>query len=268
MAQVASSNILGFNTPNDRKATNNATFVPFTLPASNQKNLGPPLREGLPIPLALQPSGLDDSRTELELDHVIRTVESLQAQNNIFTDKLAEHGALLFRGLPIHSASDFSRFSHAFGFRPHEIIGIVVDRPMLAPNVAPANEAPKEVLIYNHNESPQVPHAPEFIFFYCHKAPREGGETPISSSLELFHRAQAEIPEFVEALSSKGILSRVTYNVERQYQGGATLKQSFGKHIRDGDDAATRRAKVEEQIARYGRGKHTVSEESWSESEK
>jgi hypothetical protein len=28
---------------------------------------------------------------------------------------------------------------------------------LLAPNVAPANEAPKEVLIYNHNESPQVP---------------------------------------------------------------------------------------------------------------
>ncbi|KAJ6084036.1 hypothetical protein N7486_010836 [Penicillium sp. IBT 16267x] len=62
--------------------------------------------------------------------------------------------------LPIHNAQDFSKFSHAFGYKPHEIIGIVVNRPLLAPNISPANESPKEVLIYDHNESPQVPHAP------------------------------------------------------------------------------------------------------------
>lgn len=176
------------------------------------------------------------------------------------TNKLARHGALLFRGLPIHNADDFSRFAHAFGYKPHEIIGIVVERPVLAPNVAPANEAPKEVLIYNHNESPQVPHAPEYIFFYGHKVPEKGGETPISSSLELFHRAQQEIPEFINELAEKGILSKVTYKYGRQYAGGSTLKQAFGKEIEDGDDEATRRAKIEAQIKRYGRGEHTTWE--------
>ncbi|KAL2882098.1 hypothetical protein SGCOL_002360 [Colletotrichum sp. CLE4] len=180
----------------------------------------------------------------------------IPAIQGILTKKLAIHGALLFRDLPIHGA--FSQFAHAFGYKPHQIIGIVVDRPLLALNVAPANESPKEVLIYNQNESPQVPHAPEYVFFYSHKALSKGGETPISSSLELFHRAKKEIPEFIQELTDKGILSRVTYKFDKQYTGGSTLQQAFGKEFLEGDSVATKRAKIEAQIARYGRGKHTA----------
>ncbi|KIW30482.1 uncharacterized protein PV07_06224 [Cladophialophora immunda] len=237
------------------------TFEPFDLPSSNQRILGAPHPKDTAIPLALRPSVRDSS--EIDLDNVVDTIKSLQAQGGILTEALARHGTLLFRGLPIHNAQDFSKFAHAFGYHPHEIIGIVVNRPVLAPNVAPANEAPKDVLIYNHNESPQVPHAPEYIFFYGHRVPEKGGETPISSSLELFYRAQQEIPEFVSELAEKGILSKVTYKAEKQYEGGSTLKQAFGKEIQDGDNEATRRAKIEAQIARYGRGKHTTWE--WTE---
>ena len=242
----------------DGGASTPLVFESFDLPASNQRQLGAPHPKGSVIPLALRASTHDNASPDL--DAVVSTIKSLQAQDGFLTKKLATHGTLLFRGLPIKSADDFSKFAHAFGYSPHEIIGIVVDRPLLAPNVAPANEAPKEVLIYNHNESPQVPHAPEYIFFYSHRAPKEGGETPISSSLELFHRAQAEIPEFIEELAEKGILSKVTYKVDKQYTGGSTLKQAFGKEIEDGDDEATRRAKVEKQIKRYGRGEHTTWE--------
>ncbi|KIW12664.1 hypothetical protein PV08_09942 [Exophiala spinifera] len=233
-------------------------FEPFDLPSTNQRVLGAPHPPNSVIPLALRPSTHDDA--EVSLDTVVDTIKSLQAQDGLLTKKLARHGTLLFRGLPIRNAEDFSKFAHAFGYRPHEIIGIVVDRPLLAPNVAPANEAPKEVLIYNHNESPQVPHAPEYIFFYSHRAPAKGGETPISSSLEIFARAQQEIPEFISELAQKGILSKVTYKVNKQYEGNSTLRQAFGKEIKDGDDAATKRAKIEAQIARYGRGKYTTWE--------
>ncbi|KAL5428513.1 hypothetical protein PMIN04_000658 [Paraphaeosphaeria minitans] len=231
-------------------------FESFSLPNTNQRTLGQPHPKDTVTPLALQPSSLDGSQPTLET--AIQTVKDLQTKEGLFTKKLAQHGTLLFRGLPIQSADDFSKFAHAFGYSPHEIIGIVVDRPLLAPNVAPANEAPKEVLIYNHNESPQVPHAPEYIFFYCHSAPEKGGETPISSSLELLQRAKEEIPQFVSDLAEKGILSKVTYKAEQQYAGNSTLKQAFGKDIVDGDDAATRKRKVEEQIRRYGRGEHTT----------
>lgn len=233
-------------------------FECFGLPASNQRILGNPHPINTITPLALRVSAHDNA--DIDLDTVVNTVKSLQAQDGILTKRLARHGTLLFRGLPIHNADDFSKFAHAFGYKPHEIIGIVVNRPLLAPNVAPANESPKEVLIYNHNESPQVPHAPEYIFFYSHKAPDKGGETPISSSLELFYRAQQEIPEFLAELTEKGILSKVTYKVEKQYEGGSTLRQAFGKEIKDGDDEETKRAKIEAQIQRYGRGKHTTWE--------
>ncbi|KAL4756471.1 uncharacterized protein BDW70DRAFT_154180 [Aspergillus foveolatus] len=242
----------------DTKETSVLTFEPFSLPSTNQRILGPPHPPNTPIPLALQPTG----SIKPTLESAIATVKSLQRTKTL-TSLLAKHGTLLFRGLPIHSASDFSAFAHAFGFSPHEIIGIVVDRPLLAPNVAPANEAPKEVRIYNHNESPQVPHAPEYVFFYANRAPKKGGETPISSSLELFHRARAEIPEFIDLLAEKGVKSSVTYTVERQYVGGSTLRQAFGKEFVDGDDEQTKRRKVEAQIARYGRGKYTTFE--WSD---
>ncbi|KAI0520887.1 hypothetical protein F5B22DRAFT_644628 [Xylaria bambusicola] len=233
-------------------------FEQFDLPPSNQRQLGVPHPTGTTIPLALRPC---QSQTEdINLDDVITTIKGLQSHNKLLTKKLALHGTLLFRGLPIRNADDFSRFAHAFGFKPHEIIGIVVDRPVLAPNIAPANKAPKEVLIHSHNESPQVPHAPEYIFLYGHKAPLKGGETPMSSSLELFQRVQDEIPEFIAELTEKGILSRITYKKEPQFSGGSTLKEAFGKTIVDGDDLASRRSKIEAQIARYGRGIHTTWE--------
>ncbi|KAI0444188.1 hypothetical protein F4803DRAFT_274219 [Xylaria telfairii] len=238
--------------------TSAVVFEPFHLPPSNQRQLGAPHPSGTAIPLALKAfqTGVED----LNLDDVISTVKRLQAQDKLLTKQLALHGTLLFRGLPIHNADDFSRFAHAFGFKPHEIIGIVIHRPVLAPNISPASEAPKDVLIHSHNESPQVPHAPEYIFLYGHKVPSRGGETPISSSLELFNRIQDEIPEFISELAEKGLLSRITYKNRRQYNGGSILKEAFGKEIIDGDDLATRRSKIEAQIARYGRGTHTTWE--------
>ncbi|PYH75810.1 Clavaminate synthase-like protein [Aspergillus uvarum CBS 121591] len=235
-------------------------FESFELPTSNQRLLGPPHPKGTVIPLALRPSR--ETSAEVTLDGVIATIESLQRKDNSLTRHLARHGTILFRDLPIQNAEDFSKFAHAFGYKPHEIIGIVVDRPLLAPNVAPANEAPKEVLIYNHNESPQVSHAPEYVFFYGHRAPMQGGESPISSSFELFNRAQREIPDFIDELAEKGVLSRVTYKLEQQFAGGSTLRQAFGKEFQSGDDEETKRRKVEAQIARYGRGEYTTWE--WS----
>ena len=232
------------------------SFESFDLPSSNQRLLGPPHPSNTVTPLALR---LTEGSQKPSLDAIIETIKWLQ-QDGTFTKRLARHGTLLFRGLPIHDENEFSKFAHAFGWEPHEIIGIVVDRPRLAPNVYPANIAPKEALFYNHNESPQVPHAPGYIMFFGQRAPKKGGEQPISSSLELFHRAQQEIPEFVDKLAELGVLSQVNYNWEKQFPGGATLYQSFGKKIIDGDDEATKRRKVEDQLRRYNRGKHTTWE--------
>jgi hypothetical protein len=93
-------------------------FIPFDLPASNQRVLGSPHPTGALLPLALKP----DSDTTL--DGAIATVRKLQEKGTL-TSLLATHGALLFRGVPITEVGDFSRFAHAFGYASHEIIGIV-----------------------------------------------------------------------------------------------------------------------------------------------
>lgn len=157
-------------------------FEVFSLSTSNQRDLGPPHPQNAISPFALRASY--HGTTALNLGHAISTVQSLQS-NSTLNRKLAQHSTLLFRDLPIHSAEDFSKFGHAFGFNPYEVIGTVIDRPEVAPNVVPANEASKEVLIYNHNESPRTPHAPGYIFLYSHRARSIGDETAISSSIEL-----------------------------------------------------------------------------------
>ncbi|KAL4983841.1 hypothetical protein BDW68DRAFT_190988 [Aspergillus falconensis] len=226
------------------------TFEPFSLPSTNQRILGAPHPPNTPIPLALQLSLSGNTKPTLEC----------AIRNNQRPSNARRHSPPSSQNTePSSSAtspstpSPTSAPSRAFGYRPHEIVGIVVDRPFLAPNVATANEAPKEVRIYSHNESPQVPHAPEYIFIYAHKVPKKGGKTPISSSLELFHRARPEMPQFIDLLAEEGgvFKSRVTYTVERQYE------------FVDGDDEKTKRVKVEAQVARYGRGEYTTSE--WSD---
>jgi hypothetical protein len=76
-------------------------FKNFPLPASNQRTLGPPHPPDTISPLALRASY--DGATEPSLNDAIPAIKLLQS-NNTLTQKLAEHDALLFRDLPIHSA--------------------------------------------------------------------------------------------------------------------------------------------------------------------
>ncbi|KAK4889789.1 hypothetical protein LTR49_028771 [Elasticomyces elasticus] len=105
------------------------TFEAFDVPEGNQRELGPPHKSGTVSPLALKPT--HQHSDPIALNSVVQAIKDLQAQGGFLTQKLAAHGTLLFRGLPIHTAHDFSKFAHAFGYKPHEIIGIVVNRPEL-----------------------------------------------------------------------------------------------------------------------------------------
>ena len=230
------------------------SFEPFVLPSSNQRALLHPLPTDTVIPLALR--AVSQGSTEVDLNAGIEIIKSLQRQN-ILTKKLSEHGVLLLRGLPIHDAQDFSKVAHAFGYKPHELLGGIAHRPLLAPNVVPANELAKEEQIYSHSESTITPHSPSYVFFYAHRAPEKGGEGSVASCLELFQRAQQEMPEFMSELAERGMLYTVTYQLGKPATGYSALEEAFGR-IDEGLDAKTMRAQVEAQIARYGRGKNTT----------
>ncbi|KAF2636153.1 Clavaminate synthase-like protein [Massarina eburnea CBS 473.64] len=166
---------------------------------------------------------------------------------------LDTHGAIYFSNLCLASAEEFSQFTHAFGFVPHEDIGNPVRRTILANNVATANEGPNTRPVYPHNEFGLSPHYPAYVFFYCASAPETGGETPINNSIVLYKRLKDEFPEFIDEIEKKGIKYQLTYpNTSRTQteSPGNSVLQAYGQHVHDSDDAETTRAKIEREIRR------------------
>jgi alpha-ketoglutarate-dependent taurine dioxygenase len=92
--------------------------------------------------------------------------------------RLFEHGALLFRGFKLTSVADFERCATAicpdlfseYGDLPRE----KVSKKVYGSTPYPSNQP-----ILFHNESSHLHRWPMKIWFFCVKAPEEGGETPI-----------------------------------------------------------------------------------------
>ena len=97
------------------------------------------------------------------------TVQWVKQNQQQFDELLDKSGAVLFRGFPIDSAETFDSFSASFGypnFTYKESFSNAV-RINFTERVFTANEAPKEVEIYLHNEMAQTPIYPDKIFFFC-----------------------------------------------------------------------------------------------------
>lgn len=61
--------------------------------------------------------------------------------------------------------------------------------------------------------------------------------------MEIFHKVQKEVPEFIQELAEKGLKQTTIYKPEAQYKGGSTLRQAFGKNIKDGDSEEVQKKK-------------------------
>jgi len=122
-------------------------------------------------------------------------------------ESLSLYGAVLFRGFPVHDANEFDAFIRAFAlesFTYEESLSNAV-RVNCTELVFTANEAPPDVSIYLHHEMAQTPLFPSRLFFFCEKAPRVDGQTPICRSDVLLERLAKRDPEFVEACSRLGV---------------------------------------------------------------
>lgn len=129
--------------------------------------------------------------------------------NNLstLTKELDCTGALLFRGFPITDAESYDAFFSAFNypnFTYAESLSNAV-RINYTDYVFTANEAPKEVEIYLHNEMAQTPIYPARISLFCEKAALEGGETAICRSDLLYSALYAQEPELMDKLEETGV---------------------------------------------------------------
>lgn len=149
---------------------------------------------------------------EVENDSGLNNLKSTQdwlKENKIFIElKLEEHGAIIFKDLPVKTAEDFDQFVSSFNydtFTYEESLSNAV-RINKTNKVFTANEAPREVEIFLHHEMAQTPTYPKNIFFFCKSASETGGETPLCRSDQLYEALLKEDKTLIESFEKFGVI--------------------------------------------------------------
>ena len=149
---------------------------------------------------------------EVENDSGLNNLKSTQdwlKENKIFIElKLEEHGAIIFKDLPVKTAEDFDQFVSSFNYDTfiyEESLSNAV-RINKTDKVFTANEAPREVEIFLHHEMAQTPTYPKNIFFFCKSASETGGETPLCRSDQLYEELLKADKALVESFEKFGVI--------------------------------------------------------------
>ncbi|XP_064634331.1 uncharacterized protein LOC135492089 [Lineus longissimus] len=118
---------------------------------------------------------------------------------------LLKHGGVIFKGLPLDSSIEFSRFIRALGYDGMDYVGGVASRLKIAEGVIEAST-------YEEHEDTMEPHCemayfsvfPHLFFLYCEVAPSAGcgGECGVTDQREVLLKLD---PEVVEKFKKKGV---------------------------------------------------------------
>ncbi|GAB2269367.1 hypothetical protein Dimus_004287 [Dionaea muscipula] len=167
------------------------------------------LYEGVVFPLILSPNTTATATVPSNSNHT-DTVSgfsgSIRAHKPWLQARLHEAGAILFRGFPVDSASDFNDVVEAFDFEELPYIGGAAPRNKVVGRVFTANESPPDQKIPFHHEMAQVLEFPSKLFFFCEVEPGSGGETAIVLSHIIYQRMKDKHPEFVQQLEDHGLI--------------------------------------------------------------
>lgn len=117
------------------------TFVEMQIPHQKFYN-------GIQFPYVLSP-------TETPLSLYLLT-QAIKSQKPFLESLLRKSGALLFRGFPVSTASDFNDVVEAFGFDELPYVGGGAPRTKVVGRVTTANESPPDQNIPFHHEMVQV----------------------------------------------------------------------------------------------------------------
>ncbi|KAI6671868.1 hypothetical protein NL676_006753 [Syzygium grande] len=131
---------------------------------------------------------------------------AIETQKPYLESLIHEAGALLLRGFPVSSASDFNDVVGAFGYEELPYVGGAAPRTNVVGRVFTANESPPDQKIPFHHEMAQVPEFPSKLFFFCEVEPGSGGETPIVLSHVVYERMREKYPDFVQQLEEHGLI--------------------------------------------------------------
>ena len=110
--------------------------------------------------------------------------------------------AILFRGLPVRNANDFSLWANNLGFEKFRYVGGTAPRNEIEENIAEGALDEKEFSIEPHSEMAYSVRYPKIFTMGSFKTAPWGGETAMCDVRQVF--AQLE-PSFVEKCEEKGV---------------------------------------------------------------
>ncbi len=116
---------------------------------------------------------------------------------------LLEHGAVLLRNFDISSLSEFNKFAKSFSSDLLDYTFRSTPRQKLGGQVYTATEYPAAKSIPLHNENSYCENWPNHILFFCAIPAKEGGETPIVDSREVFKSLDEKV---IKKFEDQGIL--------------------------------------------------------------
>ncbi|MBW4649607.1 MAG: amino acid adenylation domain-containing protein [Kastovskya adunca ATA6-11-RM4] len=149
------------------------------------------LTPGETLPLVVQP-------TDGEIDFV----DWAKSDREFIETQLLKHGAILFRGFSVNSASEFETVAQAIC---PELFGEYGDLPRegVGGKVYASTPYPADKAILFHNESSHLQRFPLKIWFFCVQPAQQGGETPIVDCRKMY---QLLDPKLREKLANKQLM--------------------------------------------------------------
>ncbi len=129
--------------------------------------------------------------------------ELIQSKRDYLRKELMTYGGLLFRNFPIENENDFSSMIEQMNLGKYiNYIGGDSPRDKIKGGIYTSTEAPSSIKIPLHNELSFVKNYPKHIYFYCHIAPEQGGETIIGDARKVL---KAVDPGVRKQFSEKGL---------------------------------------------------------------
>jgi alpha-ketoglutarate-dependent taurine dioxygenase len=153
---------------------------------------GGTLYEGQDLPLQVTPDG-----GSARLEERSAEIQAFVAEH------LERAGGILFRGFTVPDVAAFKGFAASFG---EELLSYEfgsTPRSKVEQGVYTSTEYPAHQSIPLHNEQAYTRQWPMRIWFYCHTAAPEGGETPIADSREVYRRLD---PRIRQRFIDKGLM--------------------------------------------------------------
>jgi alpha-ketoglutarate-dependent taurine dioxygenase len=108
---------------------------------------------------------------------------------------LGKHGAILFRGFKMESATEFERFIRSVSEEALEYNERSSPRSHISGRIYTSTDYPADKRIFLHNEQSYNLVFPMKILFFCIRASETGGATPIADTRRVFVRIPGEIRE-------------------------------------------------------------------------